>query len=164
MEKAINYVGKSYASIKNAEKDLYNIKLGFSHPIIYEDAHGKQPYFEMLYKERDAIARMRGVLSGDQSFYTISKDARDFIENEAAIKVERMIMEDANKRLAALGGKPLNLKEMTLTGDANGKNLGANTPGLKEMVADAAEPVEMQAIEASNRIKRHIKQIGRAHV
>jgi len=111
VEKAINDVGKSYASIKNAEKDLYNIKLGFSHSTIIYRNTWKQTansrIFEMSYKERDAIARMRaGAFWRYQSFYTISKDARDMTEAEAAIKVERRIMEDANKRLEALAGKP----------------------------------------------------------
>jgi hypothetical protein len=164
VENAVDYINKSYTSIKTAETELNNVRDGFLWPILYKDAEGNQPYFKMLYKEREALAKDRGflpgeLLPGDTPFYRLPKDDINALTEEAGKTVERQIMEEANKRLKKLGGSPIDLNSFTFQSDSFSSSLGRSTPGFEQVVKDAVEPVEMKALEASTRIKRHIKPV-----
>ena len=158
MDTAIDYINKSYTSIQKAPDEINAISNGFLYPILYTNAKGDKPYFDMLRQEAELLARLRGVMSGDRPYYSLSNDVQKFLEAEAAPKIERKIMEEANERLQRnFGSDPVDLSEVRFYNPGEDKNFGRNTPGFEKIIEDAIEPVWLDVQEAKKRIARHIK-------
>lgn len=158
MDTAIDYINKSYTSIQKAPDEINAISNGFLYPILYTNAKGDKPYFDMLRQEAELLARLRGVMSGDRPYYSLSNDVQKFLEAEAAPKIERKIMEEANERLQRnFGSDPVDLSEVRFYNPGEDKNFGRNTPGFEKIIEDAIEPVWLEVQEAKKRIARHIK-------
>jgi Transglycosylase SLT domain len=159
----LDYVTKSYTSIKNAQKEINDINHGFFWPVLYKDKAGNEVYFRLLKEESVKVARELGFNVENQSmiYSHLRHEQVVPIEREAKERVEKLIMQEANKRLADLGGDKLELSKLQFisSGSTVRPELGRSTPGFDKLVENALEPVQLQINEASKRIRRTLDPV-----